>query len=151
MFHHAVSSIEEKESNEYRPEPHEIGSESWSDDHVHAEDDQNRGDQHAANAGESCCFFDVAGATPQNGTQNAPAVEWITRKEIEDCEQKIAGAEKQKDTSGNRITRHHGGKHQYKTDGGEKKTRGWTSNRNAKLRAWTVRFVAKTRETAKRV
>jgi hypothetical protein len=94
MFHHAVSGVEEKESNEYRPETHEVGFEARSDGHVDAKDDQDRGDQHAANSCESCRFLDVASTTPENGTQNAPTIEWITRKEIEDREQQIAGAEK---------------------------------------------------------
>ena len=92
MFHDAVSGVEKKHADQHRPEAHEVGTESRRDGHVDAEDDQNRGDQHAANSGESRGFFDVAGATPENRAQHATAIEWITGKKIEDREQQIAGA-----------------------------------------------------------
>src|SRR5262249_24788687 len=149
MFHHAVGGVEKKETNEHGPETHEVGSESRSDDHVDAKDDQYRSDQHAANACESCRFSDVTSATPQNGTQNTATVEWITRKEDENCEQQIAGAKKQQHAAHNRVAHHHGGKHQYKTYGSKEETCGWTSNGNTKLRARAFRFVPQPCETAK--
>src|SRR5215216_2069906 len=93
VLHNAVSSVEKKQANEHGPKAHEVGTESWRDGHVDTKDDQNRGDQHAADSSEARRFFDVASAAPQNGAQHAATIQRIAGKQIEDREEQITGAE----------------------------------------------------------
>src|SRR4029453_4633753 len=65
VFDYTVSSIEQEQTHQHGPQSHEVGAKVWSNRHIDAEDDQNRRDQHSADASHSRRFLDVAGSTPK--------------------------------------------------------------------------------------
>src|SRR6185295_9525010 len=90
MSNNSKGGVHQKQTDEHRPKPHEVGAKVWRYCHVNAEENQHGSDENSANTSHSRGFGYVSAAFPKQRAQHTPTVERITRKQIEDRQQEVS-------------------------------------------------------------
>ena len=104
-----------------------------------------------AEAGDARGLANVAAALPNDGAQHTAAVERIAGKQIEDREQEISGADKEKECRAEIELQRCSDDHPAKGDQRKHKARRRPSHRDAKFSFRICRLCSHSRESAKRM
>jgi hypothetical protein len=78
MTHDSHSSVEQKNSDQDRPQSHEVCAKARRHGHVNTESNQYPGHEDATNTSKACGFGNAAASAPEYRAQHPPAVEGIT-------------------------------------------------------------------------
>src|SRR4030095_13086418 len=84
--HHAGGSSQEEHADEEQPESNEISTKSRRQSNVESESDQHQRHKLATEAGDAGGVTHAAASFPDNGAEHAATIEWITRKQVENCQ-----------------------------------------------------------------
>ena len=90
----------------------------------------------------------VAAAPPENCSQDAPAIQRITGKQIKNRQQQIPSSDQKKHDSGGEVTSRVSDLGAAKSEYGKKKTGGRASDSDAKFRARILRRAAHSGQAA---